>query len=208
MFKFLCMHMLYRHFQYRPRLSYAFVSLLLLTTTGTTSTRCKQRGQSKYYENLAVHRKKFKTSPSAIQPPRQSRKKHKHVHITPQYDITEQLDYLLECKKEIDCQQKYIPGYTVQCYKGSSREEALQISKRLYAAYPQIEPEVSYDVPNYTVRLGKFLDKLEAYFAYAAIKKHMPQAIIRPASFVNKPDTFNDIQNQPKELLSNTFASQ
>ena len=187
--------MLYHHFKFRSCVGYAFVTLLLLTTTGTTGTRCKQRGRSTYYENLAVHRKKFKSVPLVVQSPRKSRKQYNHVHITRQYDITKQLDYLLECEKEINCQKKYIPGYTVQCYKGSSREEALQVSQRLYAVYPQIVPEVSYDVPNYTVRLGKFFDKLEAYAVYAAIKQYTPQAIIRPATFLNKPEIFNNRKN-------------
>jgi hypothetical protein len=168
-----------------------FISLvLLLLVTVTAGTWCKKDSQSTYSENLATHRNKFKAAKSAVKKTVQATHKKKPAHITPVYAITDQLDYLLARKKEVSKQIKHVQGYTIQAYVGGSRDEALRIKNKLYTHYPAIEPEVTYDLPHYTVRIGKFLEKLEAYPAYAAIRKQMPQVIIRPISFVNQPHVF------------------
>jgi hypothetical protein len=168
-----------------------FISLgFLLLATVTAGTWCKKDIQSTYSENLAKHRKKFKAAKSAVKKPVQPTHKKKPTHITSTHAITNQLDYLLARKKEVSEQIKHIQGYTIQAYAGGSRDVAFRIKKQLYTHYSAIEPEVVYDLPHYTVRIGKFLDKLEAYPAYAAIRKRMPQVIIRPISFVNKPHIF------------------
>ncbi len=83
-----------------------------------------------------------------------------------------------------------IPGYTIQVYIGGSREMAFKMRNLLYEHYPSFHPEVQYKQPNFTVRIGKFLDRLEGYKLYLAIKKLIPQAIIRPTYFPNEPDIF------------------
>jgi hypothetical protein len=164
--------------------------VLLLLLTVTAGTWCKKDIQSTYSENLAAHRKKLKVAKSAVKKTVRPNHKKKPVHITPVYAITDQLDYLLARKKAVSKQLKHVQGYTIQAYVGGSRDEALRIKNKLYTHYPAIEPEVTYDLPHYTVRIGKFLEKIEAYPAYAAIRKRMPQVIIRPISFVNKPHVF------------------
>jgi len=172
-----------------------FISLiLLLLVTVTAGTWSKKDTQSTYRENLAKHRKRFKAAKSAVKEIGQTNHKKKPTHITPTHAITDQLDYLLARKKVANEQIKHIQGYTIQAYAGGSRDVAFKIKNKLYKHYPAIEPEVTYDLPHYTVRIGKFLDKLEAYPAYAAIRKWIPQAIIRPISFVNKPHVFSNKQ--------------
>jgi|688.fasta_scaffold208531_2 hypothetical protein len=170
-----------------------FVGLaLLLLTTITAGTWCKKDPQSIYSENLAKHRRQFKLAKATTNRPTQKGYKRRAVHITPIHAVTDQLDYLLARKKAASEQVKYVHGYTIQAYTGGSREEAFKVKSKLYTHYAAITPEVTYDLPNYTVRLGKFLDKLEVYPVYAAIKKHIPQAIIRPIYFVNQPYIFNN----------------
>jgi hypothetical protein len=103
-----------------------------------------------------------------------------------------------------------IEGYTIQAYAGGSREMAFKICDLLHIHYPSLNPEVQYKQPHFTVRIGKFLDRLEAYKLYIPIKELIPQAIIRPAHFPNEPDLFNPMnisnlsQNamqEPDELL-------
>jgi SPOR domain len=167
---------------------------LLLLTTVAAGTWCKEDPQSIYSESLAKHRRQFKTVKETVKKPTQKGHKKRPVYITPNHAVTDQLDYLLACKKAASEQVKYVHGYTIQAYAGGSREEAFSVKNKLYTHYPAITPEITYDSPHYTVRLGKFLDKLEAYPVYAAIKKRVPQAIIRPIYFVNQPYIFNNDQ--------------
>ena len=170
--------------------------LLMIATAGTGGQRAPQ---STYSEDLAVHRRPFQITPQRVEQPPQKWSQQKPTPITPIHAITDQLDYLLACKKVANEQIKHIPGYTIQVYAGGSREAAFRASHKLYLHYPALKPEVKYDLPNYTVRIGHFLDKLEAYTVYAAIKQCMPQAIIRPISLAHTPNVFT---NQPAKGLA------
>lgn len=132
----------------------------------------------------------------------QTTHKKKPISITPIYAITDQLDHLLARKKAVSAQVKYVQGYAIQVYAGGSRKEAFKVRNDLYIHHPAITPEIIYDAPNYTVRLGKFLDTLEAYPAYAAIKKRIPQAIIRPVYFINKPKVCIDKQLENRSYVA------
>jgi hypothetical protein len=163
------------------------IYLALLLAIVTSGTWCNTDTLSTYSENLAVHRKQFKVVKSVVKKPGQISCKKKTTHICPTHAITDQLDYLLARKKAVSEHAKYVQGHTIQVYTGSSRKEAFKIRNDLYTYYPAIVPEIVYEAPNYTVRLGKFLDTLEAYPTYAAIRKRIPQAIIRPVYFMNQP---------------------
>ena len=170
--------------------------VLLLLMTATAGTWGKKAPLSTYSEDLAVHRKKFQISQQPVKQPSQKWSKKKPVYVLPVHAVTDQLDYLLACKKLASEQIKHILGYTIQVYAGGSREAAFKARNKLYMHYPAIKPEVKYNLPNYTVRIGNFLDQLEAYTVYTAIKKRMPQAIIRPIALANTPYVFT---NRPAE---------
>lgn len=169
--------------------------LLLLFMTTTTNVDSKPRSKFKkrtYTEDLSSHRIKF--TPPHAEPktkPRQKHKAKKPISITPIHDITKQLHDLLVDLKAYYAMIDTVQGYTIQVYAGGSRDLALKAKNRLYTHYPTSKPEVQYNQPNFTVRIGKFLDRLEAYKFYAALKKMMPHAIIRPAHFPNEPGIFD-----------------
>ena len=177
---------------------------LLLIITITAGTWCKKDISDTYSENLAVHRKRLKTTKIRVKKTGLVTYKKKIRHTAYTHTINDQLDYLLARKKSVHEQAKYIHGYTIQVYSGSSREEAFRIKNKLYTRYPIIAPEVSYHLTNYTVCLGRFLDRSEAYPAYATVRKIIPQAIIRPIYFVNQSDVFTNKQttNQSSPISS------
>lgn len=153
-----------------------------------------------------MHRKQFKAAQATLSTPAQACKDKKLISITPIHDITAQIYTLLQHKKTFNEQIKAIQGYTIQVYAGDSRELAFKTKNELYAYFPLASPEVHYDLPNYTVRAGKFLDKIEAYSMYAAIKKVIPQAIIRPIYFANKPNIFTGRQPIRSKKAENDIA--
>jgi hypothetical protein len=164
---------------------------LLLFATATAGTWRKDKPRSTYSENLATHRRTFEVATSTAPKPVPIEHKKISAHMVPIDAITDQLEYLLARKKAVSEHIKYVHGYTIQVYTGGNREEAFKIRSRLHTRYSTMTPWVSYDLPRYTVRVGRFLSKLEAYPAYAAIRKHMPQAIIRPICFPNRPYMFS-----------------
>lgn len=146
-----------------------------------------------YSENLAVHRMDFSKIAipqlkmvATVQPVRTK----KNVALITHYDINQHLDNLLKDLKSYYLMNDSIPGYTIQVYAGGSREMAFKVRNMLYEHYPTYHPEIQYKQPHFTVRIGRFLDRLEAYKWYIPIKKLIPQAIIRPAYFPNIPHIF------------------
>ncbi len=161
--------------------------ILLLLMTASTGTCVKKPSLSTYSEDLAIHRKNFQINQQPAAYPSKKKRKKETTCLIPLYTITDQLDYLLEQKKLANQQITHIQGYTIQVYVGSSREAAFKARHKLYIHYPAIQPEIQCDLPNYTVRLGNFLDQLEAYTVYTVIKKYMPQAMIRSIHLANTP---------------------
>jgi hypothetical protein len=165
------------------------LGLLLTTTSNIHPSNIKA-----YEEDLAIHRIQFPTPQveSCIPLAEQSLPQ-KNISVTTTHDITQQLNALLVDLKSYYTMNKTIEGYTIQAYTGGSREMAFKIRDLLQTHYPSLNPEVQYKQPHFTVRIGKFLDRLEAYKLYIPIKELIPQAIIRPAHFPNEPDLFNPI---------------
>lgn len=177
---------------------------LTILTSSLMSFHGKKSKQKAYTEDLSSYRMKFKNKKKAatLLSPKKEKKKRQH-HNDPDYAITSQLDALLERMQMKNKQVKYIKGYTIQLYAGNSRTMALAAKNQLYRHYPDARPEIHYERPNYTVRLGKFLDKIEAYSMYGEIKKLLPHAIIRPAYFPNKP---NNIHHEQRNQGDNQEA--
>ena len=174
--------------------------LFLILTITTAGTWCNKNTKSAYHENLAIHRRQLQVTTSVTERSTPIKYKKKPICKTPRHDITDQLDQWLAYHQEANEQVKYVQGYTIQVYIGGSREDAFKAKNNLHTHYDAMMPEVIYDLPNYTVRLGKFLDMLEAYPVYAAIRKHMPQAIIRPIYFRKNRISSSMIQ-QPLKII-------
>ncbi len=174
--------------------------VLLLLTTSTAGTWHKKEPLSTYSEDLAVHRIIFLTTQQPAEKAQEKQDNKKAVHVVPAYTITGRLDQLLLHQKLANESVQQIPGYIIQVYAGASREAAFKARNKLYVHYPNLRPEVKYDLPNYVVRIGSFLEKLEAYTMYMVIKKHFSQAIIRPISFHKQLCTIRQNTTESSEV--------
>ena len=164
--------------------------LLLSTTPQATSKTSRSTKKSNYYEDLACHCINFTEAPANARQRSIRYKAKKFSKLSPMHDITQQLQDLLADLKAYYAMIDSVQGYTVQVYVGSSRKLAFQIKNKLHTNYPYLNPEVQYKQPNFTVQIGRFLDRLEAYKLYVPIKAIMSHAIIRPTYFPNQPGIF------------------
>lgn len=71
-------------------------------------------------------------------------------------------------------------GYTIQVYSGSNREEANEAKNKVYQVLPSSKPRISYVQPNFKVRVGEFVERLEAQKMYITLKEEFPGAMIIP----------------------------
>jgi hypothetical protein len=72
---------------------------------------------------------------------------------------------------------KTMSGYRVQVFFGS-REEALRLKGEFLQLFPDQKAFVSYQAPNFKLRVGNFRNQLDAEKFLHAIKEEFPSAYV------------------------------
>ncbi|TDG94403.1 hypothetical protein [Cardinium endosymbiont of Culicoides punctatus] len=98
------------------------------------------------------------------------------------------LEKLLAAREIAYKNKPLIQGYTIQLYMGSSRSMALKSQDMARTLQSTYIPELNYRQPNYTVWIGFFSSKMEAYLFFLPLMKNFPKAILRP--FMLTRETF------------------
>jgi hypothetical protein len=146
-----------------------------ITSTGTTA------GGGKYSEDLSAWRPeaeaKDDTSTTTSATPERTRT---NRYVEARFAVTNQVDAILDSIYDQNLSKGFIDGYTIQVYSGVKREDALNVKKKMMQSLPDLESDVQYRQPNFRVRTGKYLTRLEAQRDYLAVKKHFPNAIVIP----------------------------
>jgi hypothetical protein len=156
--------------------AYLLYIFMMSCATPKSTTTTTQPG--KYSEDLSVVRPKVempKTDTTITQTDRKQT-----AYVEPKYTINEQLDGVLDSISSINRTQKYIDGFTIQVYSGSKREEALNIRKQITTSVPELDSEVQYVQPNFRVKAGRYLHRLDAQKDYMTLKQYFPSAIVIP----------------------------
>jgi hypothetical protein len=91
------------------------------------------------------------------------------------------LEELLNFTKEESTKSQILNGYRIQIFFSSgtgSKAQAIQVQNEFEAKYPEIACHLSFQSPNFKVRVGDFRTKLDAERAKALIIKDFPSAFI------------------------------
>lgn len=75
---------------------------------------------------------------------------------------------------------KLAQGYRVQVYFGTSKDEVRRAKEAVYAILPEVEIHTTYKQPDYRVKVGDFLTKVEAFSCLGKVEKVFPNALIVP----------------------------
>ncbi|GAB5401740.1 MAG: hypothetical protein Aureis2KO_33250 [Aureisphaera sp.] len=91
----------------------------------------------------------------------------------------EKIPQLLELKKEMEKDNEFTDGYTIQLYSGSLRTANTVISnyRNKYAQWPA---SIEYETPNYKVWVGNYSNRLEVDRALLEIHRNFPNALPVP----------------------------
>jgi len=138
-----------------------------------------------YSEDLSVHRPINTSGTNEVGengdiPVKEEPYKPPSGHIKVELDSIAKVAYL-ENKKG-----RYVDGFVIQVYSGSSREEANQIRDTMFELFPELSPKVSYHQPTFRVKAGRFTDRLEAKRIHEEVKKEFPTALLLPDRFFMK----------------------
>ena len=75
-------------------------------------------------------------------------------------------------------------GYVIQVYSGTNRKEADSAQVKMNTLFPELEAKQNYRQPNFRVRGGKFIDRLEANRIYNEVKKEFSRALLIPERLI------------------------
>lgn len=98
----------------------------------------------------------------------------------PNADVTELLNKKLDTLAENNNQIRYVNGYSIQVFSGSSSSEAYAARDTARVVLPEIRTDVQYKQPIYKVRVGRFTERLEVQRTLIKLKPKFPDAIAVP----------------------------
>jgi SPOR domain len=153
------------------------------TSGGSTTTQSPSKKNEKVYEeDLSIYRPKFKsaheseTQNSDSQPVQAS----KTTFSDSPLHVNKKLDAILDTIAMRNKSVKFTNGFRIQIYVGNDRKAADDAKIYTYQKYPEIFPYLSYQQPIYKVKIGDFLNRMDAERYYSDIKDLYPSAMILP----------------------------
>lgn len=160
----------------------ALAGCMLILGCAARVTSSGTSGAGKYSEDLSVWRPEAeglieKKDSATLRPEQRIRT---IEYVEPRYAVNDQLDTVLDSIHQQNVSKGFIDGYTIQVYSGTKREDALNVKKKMGQSLPDLESDVEYRQPNFRVRTGKYLSRMEAQQHYLAVKRYFPNAIVIP----------------------------
>jgi hypothetical protein len=74
--------------------------------------------------------------------------------------------------------EHFFNGFTILVYSGVDREQAFKTRNKLYSDYPGITTFMQYQEPRYLVKVGRYINRIEALGWYEKINDAFPSARI------------------------------
>ncbi|WP_162556034.1 SPOR domain-containing protein [Reichenbachiella versicolor] len=148
-----------------------------------------------YEEDLSIYRKEYavKDDNSNTKPVKQEEEFVK-PDIEPTNHIREELDSIRQIIIAQSKDTRYVEGWTIQLYSGNNRDKANEYKRRAYELVEGVRPRVSYEQPNYKVRMGQYFDRLEANADYTLVKSNFGRAVLVPFK-INIEDYLETLDN-------------
>ena len=149
--------------------------------TSTTTQLPSKKNEKDYEEDLSQYRLRFKsaneTETSTESQPIQASKT---TYSDSPLHVNKKLDAILDTIAMRNKSVKFTNGFRIQIYVGNDRKSADDAKIYTYQKYPEIFPYLSYQQPIYKVKIGDFLNRMDAERYYSDIKDLYPSAMILP----------------------------
>jgi hypothetical protein len=100
--------------------------------------------------------------------------------VNPTSDVTREVNMVLDSLTSQNKSRGFIEGYSVQVYSGGSRTLATETRLRIMESNEEINPEITYEQPNYKVKIGFYAERVEALKIYHLLKPTYPSTLIVP----------------------------
>jgi hypothetical protein len=156
-----------------------FVVLAGLLGTGCAKKTISQKGDKAIFkDDLSEFRPTYKTENNKSDGKTGSIAVGSQSNVKPMHDITARLDTSLNAIAQQNKSIRYAQGYRIQIYSGNNSDEAKKARDRSYALFPDTTPHLIYNQPTFRVKVGDFIDRLEAQRVYAGLISEFPNAMV------------------------------
>lgn len=137
--------------------------------------------QSGYSEDVAEFRPKFEVKEVVVEI-NDSASSDASADVEPVMDQNDKVDDMVETMAEGNDRYEYMTGYRIQIYSGESEAgaNAARTKARNYFTSDELPIEIKYELPNFKVKAGDFIDKLDAYRWWVKLKEHFGRALLVP----------------------------
>ena len=75
---------------------------------------------------------------------------------------------------------RYAPGFRIQIYVGTQRQEVEDAKLLIAQNFPELSPYLSYNQPTYKLKVGDFMRRMDAEWYYASIRRLITSAQLQP----------------------------
>ncbi len=152
------------------------------SSSGTSNSKTSHKKLDKIYEeDLSQYLPKYKKLNEAGDTLSDDKNKSKKAYLTEEpMHINKKLDAILDTISVRNKGVRYANGFRIQIYVGNDRKAADDAKIYTYQTYPEIFPYLSYQQPIYKVKIGDFLNRMDAERYFVNIKESYPSAMILP----------------------------
>jgi hypothetical protein len=152
-----------------------FLSVVGCTTSKTVSTNTQN---TNFNDDLSKFRVKFsETSLPNVAEEIPTNKQQSTPQAAPTSSVNTDLDTLIA--RIANSNRSFtIKGYRIQVYSGLQRKDAEIVKMDLKKILPDGTADLEYSQPNYKVKTGNFLNRIDTYQTYYKIREVYPGASI------------------------------
>ncbi|KEO73201.1 hypothetical protein [Anditalea andensis] len=108
--------------------------------------------------------------------------------------VNSQLDEAVENFIRNNKAERHYSGFTILVYSGVDRERAFETRNILYSEYPDIKAFMEYQQPRYLVKVGRYINRIEAQSQYNKIKDKFPTTRIIQDRFERAESNDGDLE--------------
>jgi hypothetical protein len=94
--------------------------------------------------------------------------------------INRKLDMVLDTLATENRSIRYAPGYRIQVYVGTQRQQVEDAKLLITQSFPELNPYLSYNQPTYKLKVGDFMRRLDAERYYSVIRRLITSAQLQP----------------------------
>ena len=94
--------------------------------------------------------------------------------------VNRKLDMVLDTLATENRSIRYAPGYRIQVYVGTQRQQVEDAKLLITQNFPELNPYLSYNQPTYKLKVGDFMRRLDAERYYSAIRRLITSAQLQP----------------------------